>query len=44
MNHRIHNEEVNAGLWETKATKEYKQSKKKADTANEPESQYKLEM
>ena len=31
-------------LWEKKKTKEYKQSKKKSDTVNEPESQYKLKI
>ena len=44
LNHKIHEEEVKAGLWEKKGTKEYKQKKKKSDTANEPESQYKLEI
>lgn len=44
LNHKIHEEEVKAGLWEKKGTKEYKQKKKKSDIANEPGSQYKLEI
>jgi hypothetical protein len=39
LNHKIHEEEVKAGLWEKK-TKEYKQKKKKSNEVNEPEVGY----
>jgi hypothetical protein len=40
LNHKIHEEEVNAGLWEKKGTKEYKQKKKKSSEVNENETGY----
>jgi hypothetical protein len=40
LNHKIHEEEVKAGLWEKKKTKEYKQKKKKSSEVNENETGY----
>jgi phosphoserine aminotransferase len=40
LNHKIHEEEVKAGLWEKKGTKEYKQRKKKSSEVNEKEAGY----
>lgn len=41
LNHKIHEEEVAAGLWDKKKPKDYKTAKAKAGTANEAESIYK---
>jgi hypothetical protein len=40
LNHKIHEEEVKAGLWEKKTTKEYKQKRKKSSEVNEKETGY----
>jgi hypothetical protein len=40
LNHKIHEEEVKAGLWEKKGTKQYKQKKKKSSEVNENETGY----
>lgn len=40
LNHKIHEEEMKAGLWEKKRTKEYKLKKKKSNEVNENEVGY----
>lgn len=40
LNHKIHEEEVKAGLWDKKPAKEYKQKKKKTDQVKEEEKGY----
>ena len=40
LNHKIHEEEVKAGLWDMKPSKEYKQKKKKSDQVKDEEKGY----
>ena len=40
LNHKIHAEEVEAGLWEKKGTTEYKKAKAIKTETNEPEAKY----